>query len=406
MLKGTIELKGDKSISHRVLIIAAICKGESTIKNLSICNDVKTTINILRQCNVDIQNKSDKHIIVSNKIHSNDTNFNCENSGTTARLMLGFLPSQGIAGTLYGDKSLSSRPMNRIISPLKEMGIKFINESNNLPIQFMASTPKGINHILTIPSAQVKTSLILCKLACKNKSKIKDPYKSRDHTERLLSYLGFNSNYYFKKNISGFKYTVPGDISNAAFIISAAILIKNSNIIIKNTLYNKTRFGYINALIKMGANIKINNIKNKYNEQTCDISAKYTNKLKGINISSEDITSMIDEVPVFALVACYASGETIVRGAKELKYKESNRIHSIVNSLKDMKIDIEELNNGFKICGSHKLYYTNTFDFNDHRIALIHEIAKLVTGNTIKGEREIINTSFPEFYKIINQINE
>ena len=293
MLKGTINLKGDKSISHRVLIFAAMAKGQSSIINLSACDDVRRTMDILKKCNIKIVTSNHQININSIKVKSNIKKFDCGNSGTTARLMLGFLPANGITGILYGDESLSKRPMNRVSKPLQELGIN-ISNNKTLPISFKKSHPKNINYTLKVPSAQVKTSLILAALMSDEKSIIVDPFKTRDHTERILKYLGHNDKQFYKFRFKGFQYSVPGDISNASFIITAAALIPNSDIKIKNILYNKTRIGYINILKKMGVKIKTSNHRSEFYEEVCDIEVKYSTNIKNINLNNEDVVSMID----------------------------------------------------------------------------------------------------------------
>lgn len=409
MLKGTIKLRGDKSISHRIVIFSALSKGKCTIKNLSNCEDVTKTINILKECNISFKNKNNNTIIINGGgLSSNTKKFDCGNSGSTARFMLGLLPSRGINGMLYGDQSLSSRPMKRIIEPLQQMNISINKTKNKLPITFNKSEAKAINYTLKIPSAQIKTAMIFTALSCQDKSYIKDPFKTRDHTERILQYLGYKKSTFSKFKIAPFDYTVPGDISSASFIISAALLIPNSNITIKNLLYNNTRTGYIKILKKMGANITVCNKRNLYNEPIVDMKIRYTHKLIGVNLTKDLIISMIDEIPIFALVASFSKGNTTVEGAEELRYKESDRIKSIVNNLKTCNVNITETKDGFIINDSHILYNTSINIENDHRIAMTFEILKLIkTGKIgdIAEELPIINTSFPEFYKIIRNLN-
>ncbi|MBI44944.1 MAG: 3-phosphoshikimate 1-carboxyvinyltransferase [Candidatus Marinimicrobia bacterium] len=409
MLKGTIYLQGDKSISHRVLILASISKGTSKIYNLSKSDDVKRTINILRSCGITIKTINNTTFVncKKNKLEATKKRFYCGNSGSTARFMLGFLPSQGISGTLYGDKSLSKRPMQRIIRPLKEMNIQINSKNNTLPITFTASKPKAYKHKLKIPSAQVKTALIFAALHNDSPSFITDPFKTRDHTERLLKYIGYNRKGYARFDLKNFKYSVAGDISSAAFLITAAILIPNSNITLKNILYNKTRSGYISILKKMGANIRISRKKIQCNEPICNMQIKYTKNLNSINLYQDDIITMIDEIPAFALLASFAKGTSKITDAIELRYKETDRIKAIAYNLKKFGINIREHNSGFTITGPNNLHNTNIKDFGDHRIAMMCEIAKLtINYKEIKSKKlqKKINVSFPEFYKILENL--
>ena len=406
MLKGTTKLKGDKSISHRILILASSAKGNSEIYNLSECEDVKMTLEILKKCNIKISKINNKFIIQGNNLSSKSKNFYCGNSGSTARFMLGFLPFNGISGTLYGDESLSKRPMRRITNPLKKMGLNVIDDNDNLPISFKSSSAKSINYNLEVPSAQIKTSMIFAALTSEKRSYINDSFKTRNHTEKILQFLG-SAKGYNNFNYSGFTYRVPGDISNASFIISAALLIPESNITIKNILFNDTRTGYIKILKKMGAKIKVFNKNKLQNEVIADINIMHSPNLCGITLDKNMIVSMIDEIPVFALVASFSKGQTILKDAEELRYKESDRIKAIVINLKKCRIDIIEKQDGFVINPSKIMYNTSINHFNDHRIAMTFEILKLILNKKIdKEHKKLVNTSFTDFYNILEGLNE
>ena len=407
ILKGTITIDGDKSISHRILIFAALANSKSTIYNLSLCDDVKRTIGILRNCNIKIKIGRSRTNVYPSTIKQRVKKFYCGNSGTTARFMLGFLPSVGVGGTVYGDKSLSKRPMKRLVDPLLSMNIKFKNIKNNLPIQFEKSNVQSIKFVLNHPSAQIKSALIFAALSSENQSTIKDPFKTRNHTENIIKYLGGESEKYKKFIIDGFNYTVPGDISSASFIVAAALLVPGSNINIKNVLFNQRRVGLISILRKMGAKIKISNITMIQFEKVADINVKYSKLLRSVILSKQDVINMIDEIPVFALIACYASGSTLLNHALELRYKESDRIKAIVYNLKKCGAKISELPDGFVIKKSKLLYSTRIKNFNDHRIAMMCEVLCFIsTGRFNNVENKIINTSFPDFYKQISKLYE
>ena len=407
MLKGKIKLDGDKSISHRILIFGSIANSKSVVYNLSQCEDVKRTLNILKNCNIKFKITKNYTEIYPSRIKQKVKKFYCGNSGTTARFMLGFLPSIGVSGTLYGDKSLSKRPMKRLIDPLLKMNVKIKKVKNNLPIQFQKSKVNPINFTLNHPSAQIKSSLIFAALSIYKKSTFRDIFKTRNHTENIIDFLGGNSKEVKKFTINGFNYNVPGDISSASFIIAGALLMKGSEINIQNVLFNKTRIGFINVLKKMNAKISISNIKTKQNEKTADISVKYSQKLKGVILNKKEVVNMIDEIPIFALIACYANGTTKVSDAIELRYKESDRIESIIYNLKKCGAKISELNDGFIINKSKMLYNTSIKDFNDHRIAMMCEILYLVENKKINTlENKVIKTSFPNFYQQIRKLYE
>tara|TARA_B100001250_G_scaffold157760_1_gene135511 strand:+ start:971 stop:2203 length:1233 start_codon:yes stop_codon:yes gene_type:complete len=407
ILKGTITIDGDKSISHRILIFAALANSKSTIYNLSLCDDVKRTIGILRNCNIKIKIGRSSTNVYPSIIKQRVKKFYCGNSGTTARFMLGFLPSVGVGGTVYGDKSLSKRPMKRLIDPLLSMNIKFKNIKNNLPIQFEKSNVQSIKFVLNHPSAQIKSALIFAALSSENQSTIRDPFKTRNHTENIIKYLGGEFEKYKKFIIDGFNYTVPGDISSASFIVAAALLVPGSNINIKDVLFNQRRVGLISILRKMGAKIKISNIRMIQFEKVADINVQYSKLLRSVILSKQDVINMIDEIPVFALIACYASGSTLLNHALELRYKESDRIKAIVYNLKKCGAKISELPDGFVIKKSKLLYSTRIKNFNDHRIAMMCEVLCFIsTGRFNNVENKIINTSFPDFYKQIRKLYE
>ena len=407
ILKGTITIDGDKSISHRILIFAALANSKSTIYNLSLCDDVKRTIGILRNCNIKIKIGRSSTNVYPSIIKQGVKKFYCGNSGTTARFMLGFLPSVGVGGTVYGDKSLSKRPMKRLIDPLLSMNIKFKNIKNNLPIQFEKSNVQSIKFVLNHPSAQIKSALIFAALSSENQSTIRDPFKTRNHTENIIKYLGGEFEKYKKFIIDGFNYTVPGDISSASFIVAAALLVPGSNINIKNVLFNQRRVGLISILRKMGAKIKISNIRMIQFEKVADINVQYSKLLRSVILSKQDVINMIDEIPVFALIACYASGSTLLNHALELRYKESDRIKAIVYNLKKCGAKISELPDGFVIKKSKLLYSTRIKNFKDHRIAMMCEVLCFIsTGRFNNVENKIINTSFPDFYKQIRKLYE
>ena len=407
MLKGTIKIDGDKSISHRILIFGALSNSKSIIYNLSKSDDVKRTINILKNCNFKIKTNKESTTVFKSTVNQKIKKFYCGNSGTTARFMLGFLPSIGISGTLYGDKSLSKRPMKRLLDPLLKMNIKIKKNKETLPIQFYKSNINPINFTLNHPSAQIKSALIFAALSLKKNSIIKDPFITRNHTENIIKFLGGTTEKYKKFTIKGFQYTVPGDISSASFIIAAAVLIKGSNINIKNVLFNETRIGFIKVLQKMGANIQLLNTRIECFEKVTDLNIRYSQKLKSVTLKKSDILNMIDEIPVFALIACFAKGQTRVNHAAELRYKESDRIKSIVFNLKRCGAKIKETKEGFIINKSKLLYSTSIKNFHDHRIAMMCEILYLVIKGSINNnQNKIINTSFPDFYKHLGDLYE
>ena len=400
MLKGEIILKGDKSITHRAIMLAAITEGKTKIINPSNCIDVQSSINVLNMCgsNMFYDNNA---IINTSKIYKNPDNvLYCGNSGTTARLLIGLLFGQGISATIDGDKSLRKRPMDRVLKPLELMNLQYTSNNKKLPVTIYNSDIKSIKYTMEVPSAQVKSSILLASIACESPSDIVDNFNSRDHTERILDY--FNKK---NKKLSEFTYNIPGDISNASFLIAAAVCIENSDIIIRNVLYNKTRFGFIDTLINMNADITISNIKDVCNEQACDIRVKYNPDIISVDIPSENIVSMIDEIPAYAVVSCFSKGNTSLVNASELRIKESDRIASLCSHLLSANVNIQESTDGFSIKPKNKLYNTIKIESDDHRIIMASEIFNLIVSGDFSGEfTDKISISFPDFYSIIKSV--
>ena len=413
-LSGTIKLRGDKSISHRALMIASIIKAQSRIKNISLCEDVKSTINALKMCNIEIKKNKDTIVVLGGTITHPVNTLDLQNSGTTARLLLGLLAGQNISADLIGDSSLSKRPMDRIIKPLKLMGAQITSNNNKLPIKLIKGVTKNISYKKNINSAQIKSALMFASMNLNEESEIFYNKDTRDHTERLLHYLNKYSyrktseKILIKKDLMNQKMNIeiPGDVSNAAFIIAGAILIKGSNITIKNVLYNKTRNGFINLLIQMGAKINIGNIRAvPGGESACDISVKYSGRLKSPDIKIDNIIPLIDEIPILAVLSTQFNGEISIKNANELKFKESDRIKAIYDNLSKMGADIKEIKGGLKIVGGKRLYNTNINHFGDHRIAMSFDILSLYKNRRFSNySGNLSKISFPEFQQMLQKL--
>lgn len=412
IIKGSLVFPGDKSISHRALIFGTMTNGRSTIKNISNGADVASTIQCLRLCNIKIDIKQNELVIYGSKLKDPKEKLDCGNSGTTARLLIGFLSGQGINATFIGDNSLSARPMDRILDPLKSMGLKYDSNNKYLPITIEKSALSNKKHFLKIASAQIKSAIILASLYSKKISKIKEINKSRDHTEIILKYLGANIT--SDKDIvlsdrstnifRNFEITVPGDPSSAAFFAAATLSLPGSKLNIKSILLNPTRIGFFNILISMGADIKFIYSSNTLGEKVGDIIITHS-KLKSIKLTKKQIPSMIDELPIFAVLATQATGTTVINNAEELRYKECDRIHAICYNLKNMGADITEKNDGFIINGPANLKGSKIKTFHDHRIAMAFTIASLFSeGNNILDNSDCVSISYPDFFKTLEKI--
>jgi 3-phosphoshikimate 1-carboxyvinyltransferase len=404
-MKKSITFAGDKSISHRALILASIANGVSEIENLSQGEDVKSTIRCLQECGIHIDTNEDIIKVYGGTLQNPDKPLNCGNSGTTARLLLGLLVGEGIEATLIGDYSLSTRPMDRVIKPLTLMGANIQSENGKLPITIKKSQLNGIDYNMTVASAQVKSAILLASLGANSKTTIIEKYLTRDHTERLLEYIGVEIDYsehyielnQYHKSISYFSIAIPSDPSTASFFVAATLLSTNYNLTIRNLLANTTRSGFNSAIKTMGANIECLGKNIKFNEPVGDLKIK-SSKLIGIHLTSKDIPHIIDELPILAILATQANGKTEIRGAKELRYKETDRIHAICKNLKKMGGDIIEHEDGFTINGPTQLNGAIIETFDDHRIAMAFSIAGLISdGDIILDNEECINISSPEF---------
>ncbi len=411
-IRGKISLPGDKSISHRALMLASLAGGESRISNLSTGADVQTTRKCLEACGVIIEDNENDVILQGGDYIDPDQPLNCGNSGTTTRLLLGLLSGQGINATFVGDDSLSSRPMDRILDPLSQMGLKSESKNGKLPITINKSTLCGIHYESPVASAQVKSAVILAGLGAKGKTSIAEPILSRNHTEKMLDGLGVKvsidglttavSN--LMSSLTPFKLSVPGDPSTAAFFAAAAALVSHSDIQLNCILINPTRIGVFRALGSMGINVKYLEQWEEAGETIGNLNISYQ-PMKGITITKDEVPGLIDELPVIAVLATQANGKTIVRGAEELRIKECDRIHALCVNLNKMGAEIEELDDGFIINGPTPLNGAEIETFHDHRIAMAFTIAGLVSeGDVVLDHPECVSISYPEFYKELDRL--
>ena len=423
-LKGQIYVPSDKSISHRALILGSLAVGKTIISDLLESEDVFKTANGLKALGVDIYKKGNEwfvHGVGIGGFCEPDDIIDCGNSGTSVRLLMGLVSTCPIKATFTGDESLRNRPMDRVVEPLSEFGGYFsTNYDCKLPIHVIGSNePIPINHILKIPSAQVKSAILLAGLNVKGTTSITENEATRDHTEKMLESFGANIKVKRKGlskiiSVSGFsKITtsaikVPGDISSAAFPIASACMIPNSEIVIKNVGLNPLRDGFIDTLIEMGANIKIKNKNLEAGELVADIYVTYSPNLKGIEVPKERSPRMIDEYPILSILAATAKGPTIMDGIKELRYKESDRISAVSDGLKRSGVNVSEKQDKLTIFGkgNQKIRGGSIIDAsNDHRIAMSFAILGSITEKSveIRGASSI-KTSFPNFIDLMNSL--
>ena len=418
-INGMPKIPGDKSISHRSIIIPSISNGICEINNILKSDDVFHTLNALKSMGVYIEENKNKIIIQGkglNSLNKANGEIYLGNSGTSARLLTGLLSSQKFKSILTGDKSLSSRPMQRIADPLSKMNAKIYTTKGSLPLTIEGSSLKAINFDLKIPSAQIKSGLLLAALNTKGQTNITENKVTRDHTEVMLQSFGANieiNKIGSKKNIKiigqkeliGKNIDVPNDLSSSSFFIVSALINKNSKIILKNINNNPTRNGIILALKKMGAKINLINNRINNNENICDIEVR-SSELHGCELGPEFADLMIDEYPILSIAASFANSPSVFRGLKELRVKESDRLKLILLNLQNCGINCKSENDDLSIFPSNEYQIKNNLiqtDF-DHRIAMAFCIMGTKLGPLNIKDSDSINTSFPSFKNEFNSL--
>ena len=415
-LNGEITIPADKSMSHRAIIFSSLAKGKSIIKNFSDGQDPHSTLNIFKHLGVDISQDENKIIINSSgKLSAPIQDLDCGNSGTTMRLLAGLLAGQNFNSTLVGDKSLSKRPMKRIIEPLTLMGANIDSDEYKAPLIINGKPLQPINYVSKIASAQVKSCILLAGLGIENNdiTSVTEPYVSRNHTEILLKYMGANIEIknttvsISKSELKPIEIDIFGDISSAAYFIVAALIIPNSKIILKNVGLNPTRTGILDVAKSMGGNIKILDKREICGESVGDIQIEYS-ELNGCNISGEIIPRLIDEIPIIAVLATQAKGITKISDAQDLRNKESDRITAVVTEFKKLGANIDETPDGMIINGKTQLTGECEVEtYHDHRLAMSLYVAGLITQKPIIiNGFEWVDISFPNFEQLFNELKQ
>ncbi len=415
-IKGEIKVPGDKSISHRAVIFGALARGVTKVHGFLPGEDTWRTVECFRKMGIDIQREQDL-VVIEGKglkgLQEPEDVLDAGNSGTTARLLMGLLAGNPFYSVITGDLSLKKRPMDRVVEPLKKMGAVVYGRqgANLLPLTVMGGNLKGIDYLSPVASAQVKSALLLAGLYAQGTTAVTEPYLSRDHTERMMKHFGIN----IKKGenrvevegfpeIEGKKIEVPGDFSSAAYFMVAASLLPGSSLRILKVGVNPTRTGLLEVLKEMGANITLEKERIENEEPVADIKIGYA-PLKGVEIKGDVIPRLIDEIPVLAVAASLAEGETVIREASELRVKESDRIDTMEKELKKMGAKIRGLPDGLVIEGTGELKGAVCESHGDHRIAMAAAVAGLAArGETIIKGSDCINISFPEFPKTLKSL--
>lgn len=415
--KGEFSPPPDKSISHRAVIFSSLSKGKSVIKNFLKAEDPFSTVNSFRALGIDIDTTGDDLIVNGNGIHGlKEPNgiIDCGNSGTTIRLLSGVLSGNPFFSVLTGDESLRTRPMARVIAPLRQMGAEILARAGDKypPVAIKGKKLKPITYQMPVASAQVKSAILLAGLYADGETGIEEPAKSRDHTERMLPAFGaeilidgLQVRIRGGTELMPAEVYVPGDFSSAAFFLVGGLLVKESDITITDVCVNPTRTGLLGILKEMGAELGISNERAISGEPVADIHCRGGAELKALTITKKQIPALIDEFPILCVAATQATGTTVIRGAEELRVKESDRIRSMATELRKMGAEIEEYEDGLSIGGRCNLRGADIESYGDHRIAMAMTIAGLIADGitTIRGISSV-NISFPGFFQIIRRL--
>ena len=421
-LKGEVTIPGDKSISHRSIMLGSIALGTTEITHFLEGADCLSTIDCFRKMGVEIERKPSS-ILVHGKglrgLTAPASTLNVGNSGTTTRLISGILSGQNFATTLSGDDYLNSRPMKRIMTPLKTMGahIRCLNDNGCAPLHIRPGALHGIHYQSPVASAQVKSAVLLAGLYADSPTSVTEPALSRNHTELMLQGFGAyvatdlhtdgtaTAHVEPCKELYGQQICVPGDISSAAYFIAAALLVPGSELLVKNVGTNFTRAGFLKVCKAMGADIETVSQTIEGGESRADLLVRYSH-LKGTVIEGDIIPTLIDEIPMIAIMAAFADGQTVIRDAAELKVKETNRIDTVTAGLKAMGADITPTDDGMIIEGTGHLNGASIQSYLDHRIAMAFSVAGLASdGETQIVDSQCVDVSYPEFYATLNSVS-
>ena len=411
---GDITPPGDKSLSHRTVILGSLARGKTRATGFLSSRDTFATANAFRSMGVDVVVDAGEVEISGNGLFGLEAPrkiIDAENSGTTARLLAGILSAQSFPSTITGDSSLRRRPMSRVTAPLRSMGARISGEGETLPLRITGSELRGIDYESSVASAQVKSAILLAGLYAAGKTSVTEPERTRDHTERMLRHFGVSvetEGTCISVNpgveFSGTELEIPSDISSAAFFIVAALINPGSEIMVKNVGLNPLRTGMLDILREMEADISVENLRECCGEPVGDIIARHC-ALSGVRIGGELVSRAIDELPVISVAACFAEGETVISDAEELRVKETDRISAMAGELSKLGADIRETQNGMIINGAEKLRGTRCRSHGDHRVAMSLAVAATrARGETVIGDAECVSISFPEFFSLFEAL--
>lgn len=414
-VRGQIRPPGDKSISHRALILAAVTRGRSHITHVLDSADVRSTAFALRALGADIPALGPDTIVTGKQtrfLTSPVDALDCGNSGTTARLLAGVVAGAGLRATFRGDASLSRRPMRRVAEPLRAMGADVVlAEHGGLPMSVTAGTLRPVDWHSTVASAQVKSAILLAALLGGVRARVQEPHRSRDHTERMLLARGITMECTDTtvtldagQSLQPVDMRVPADPSSAAFFVALAVLASEGELRLDDVCLNETRTGFLRVLRRMGADITLRDERMEGGEPVGTIVAR-PSELQAVSIDAGEVASLIDELPLFACVAARAHGESVVRGAGELRVKESDRIATLVSNLRALGATAEELEDGFRVTGTERPLRGGVITHGDHRIAMSFGVLGALPDNRVEiDDRGCVDVSYPHFWNELERV--
>lgn len=415
VLRGCVTVPGDKSISHRALLLGSLAEGSSHITGFLPSADCRATLNCLRALGVRIQTHNATTLTVHGRgpggLEAPTAPLDCVRSGTTMRLLTGVLAGQPFTSTLGGDHQLLRRPMGRVVEPLRRMGANIEDTAGHAPLTMYGQPLHGIAHELTVASAQVKSAILLSGLTAEGSTSVHQPGPARDHTERMLAAMGadiqtsgLTVTLHPVSSLAPLSPTIPGDVSSAAFLLVAAALVPDSDVTVTGVGINPTRTGLLDVLRAMGTDISVSNQHSACGETLGDVTTR-TSDLRGVTIEGDTVVRMIDEFPVLAVAATQAHGTTVVRDANELRVKETDRIAAVVQELRRLGAQIEAREDGFVVEGPTPLHGEMVHSHGDHRLAMALAVAGLVAnGDVIIQDMHCVEDSFPGFVERMQAI--
>jgi 3-phosphoshikimate 1-carboxyvinyltransferase len=418
-LSGSVRVPGDKSITHRAILLGLIADGTTTVENWLDAGDCRSSIEVARALGADIEVEPNRLVIqgTAGRLKEPLDVLNCGNSGTTTRLVLGILSARVPFACVTGDASLRRRPMGRVMEPLTQMGADIRARSGRFaPLVVQGRPLRGISYTLPVASAQVKSAILLAGLLAESgDTTVTELRPTRNHTENMLTAFGAPLRQVSDgtsqtivvspgATLQGTRVVVPGDISSAAFILAAAAVVQGSVVTVQGVGLNPTRIGFLNVLSRMGANVQIANVQTIAGEPIGDVTVS-SSALQGVRIDEAEIPSLIDELPILAVLAAYANGETVVSGAEELRVKETDRIRAVVEGLQAIGVDAEERPDGFLIRGQGKVKGGTVHSYDDHRIAMSFAVAGLASQDPVTVQNwDCVGISYPTFLETLRMV--